>query len=222
MKNNYKVLEQSINYTFKNKELIIQALTHSSETKTNNYERLEFLGDSLLSVIVAEHLYLTSNKKVGDMSVLRSRLVSTDALSNIVLKNNWQNLINVGPSIKNVNNIAKNILADIFESIVAAIYLDAGIEKTKQFVANYVLSQIESVVNSDYKTALQEKVASINNLATLQYKLLESEGPSHNMKFTVGLYYNNKLVAKAEGKSKKSAEQTCAKMLLEKINNGSI
>lgn len=222
MSKNYKILEKDINYTFKNKELIKKALTHSSVSKTFNYERMEFLGDSLLSVIVADYLYKNSNKKVGDMSILRSNLVSTDALSKIVLKNNWKDLIVVGPSVISTKNVVKNVLADIFESITAAIFLDSGINETVAFVNKYILNDVENVVNNDYKTMLQEKVAGLNHNAKLEYKLIESFGPSHELNFVMGLYYNDNLVSKAEGKNKKEAEQMCAKQFLEEVENNGL
>lgn len=220
--NNYELLEEKIGYVFKNKELILKALTHSSASKTFNYERMEFLGDSLLGFIVAEHLYHNVNKEVGKMSVLRSNLVSTTALSTIVLQNGWDQLIMVGPSIAATGKIAKNILADVFESVTAAIYLDGGINETIKFVNKYVLSDVNSVVNADYKTILQETVASVNISAKLEYKLIESCGPSHSITFKMGLYYNDNLVATAEAGTKKKAEQQCAKMFLENINNNGL
>ena len=220
--NNVEILEQKIGYTFKNKELIIKALSHSSASSTFNYERMEFLGDSLLSYIVAEHLYFNFNQEVGKMSVLRSNLVSTNALSKIVLDNGWKNLITVGASVASTKNIAKNVLADVFESITAAIYLDAGIEETKKFVNKFVLNNVELVVNTDYKTLLQEKVASINPSHKLSYKLISSAGPSHALVFTMGLYFNDGLVATASANNKKSAEQLCAQTFFEQINKNGL
>lgn len=214
--------EKLINYNFKNIELLKTALTHSSASNKNNYERLEFLGDSLLSIVVAEHLYLNTNKKVGEMSVLRSQLVSTDALSKIVTKNGWDKFIVVGQSVLSTHTIAKNILADVFESIVAAIYLDSNFENAKAFITTYVLSEVGHVVNADFKTKLQEKLASINPDFTLKYEVVKSEGPSHNMQFTIALNYNGKQVAVSKGSSKKIAEQLCAKMFLEEISKNGL
>lgn len=215
--NNLKDFEKSINYTFKNIALLQTALTHSSASSSDNYERMEFLGDSLLSIIVAEHLFLSTTKKVGVMSVMRSNLVSTDALSKIVLANGWDKYITVGQSVAATHNIAKNILADIFESITAAIYLDSNFENAKQFVTTYVLSGVDECVGMDYKTKLQEKLAKINPDFELKYEVLASSGPSHNMQFTIGLKYNGELVSSAEGSSKKNAEQLCAKLFLEQL-----
>lgn len=220
--NNVETLEQKIGYTFKNKELITKALSHSSASSTFNYERMEFLGDSLLSYIVAEYLYYNFNQEVGKMSVLRANLVSTNALSQIVLDNGWKDLIIVGASVASTKNIAKNVLADVFESIIAAIYLDAGMEETKSFVNKFVLANVNSVVNTDYKTLLQEKVASINPGFKLEYKFINSFGPSHALVFTMGLYFNDSLVATSEATSKKTAEQNCAKIFLEEINKNGL
>lgn len=222
MNNNYENFEKSIHYKFKDINLLNTALTHSSASSTNNYERMEFLGDSLLSIVVAEYLFLNSNKKVGNMSVLRSQLVSADALSKIVLANGWDKLIIVGQSVSATHSIAKNILADVFESIVAAIYLDSDFENAKSFIATYVLSDVNSVEDVDFKTKLQEKVASINHDFRLKYDVLKSEGPSHNMQFTIGLYFNEKLVSTACGSSKKTAEQLCAKIFLDELKKNDL
>ncbi len=220
--NNCVEFEKLINYNFKNVELLKTALTHSSASNKQNYERLEFLGDSLLSIVVAEHLFLNTTKKVGEMSVLRSQLVSTDALSSIVLKHGWDKFIIVGQSVSATHTIAKNILADVFESVVAAIYLDSNFENAKAFITTYVLSEVGHVVNADFKTKLQEKLASINPDFTLKYEVLKSEGPSHNMEFTIALNFNDKQVAVSKGSSKKIAEQLCAKMFLEEISKNGL
>ena len=220
--NNIELLEQKIGYIFKNKDLLIRALTHSSASNTSNYERMEFLGDSLLGRIVAEHLYNNFNEEVGKMSVLRSNLVSTNALSKIVADNGWVEFIIVGASISSTKNIAKNVLADVFESITAAIYLDAGIDEARRFVNKFVLSKASNVENLDFKTLLQEKVASINPNYKLSYSLISSSGPSHAAVFEMGLYFNNCLVASASANSKKSAEQQCAKIFLTEINENGL
>ena len=156
------------------------------------------------------------------MSVLRSQLVSTDALSSIVLKHGWDKFIIVGQSVSATHTIAKNILADVFESVVAAIYLDSNFENAKAFITTYVLSEVGHVVNADFKTKLQEKLASINPDFTLKYEVLKSEGPSHNMEFTIALNFNDKQVAVSKGSSKKIAEQLCAKMFLEEISKNGL
>ena len=220
--NNFDKLEKIIGYTFKNKELILKALTHSSSSKTFNYERMEFLGDSLLSIIVAEYLYLNTEQKVGKMSVLRSSLVSAEALSKIVLENNLKQFIIVGKSIKATNHIANNVLADVFESITAAIYLDGGFEETKKFVSKFVLKNVNGVLNTDYKTFLQEKIASLHNDYKIEYKLINSLGPSHELTFEMAVCLNGKIMATAKGKNKKEAEQLCAKLLLEQIEKNGL
>lgn len=214
---NLEEFEKLINYTFKDKSLLQTALTHSSASSSDNYERMEFLGDGLLSIIVAEHLFLTTKDKVGKMSVFRSNLVSTDALSQIVVENGWDKYVVVGQSVLGTHTIAKNILADVFESITAAIYLDSNFETAKSFVAKYILNHVSGCVGVDYKTKLQEYLAKINPDFTLKYEVLASSGPSHDMRFSIGLKYNGELVSQAEGSSKKSAEQQCAKMFLEKL-----
>lgn len=220
--NNLEILEEKIGYIFKNKDFLINALTHSSASNKINYERMEFLGDSLLGRIVAEHLYNNFEGTVGEMSVLRSNLVSTNALSKIVSDNGWQKFIIVGASIASTKNIAKNVLADVFESITAAIYLDAGFDEVRRFVNKFVLTNASSVANVDFKTLLQEKIASINPNYKLSYKLISSSGPSHATVFEMGLYFNECLVASASANSKKAAEQQCAKQFLTEINENGL
>lgn len=215
--NNFADLEKIVGYEFKNKELIKRAVTHSSASSTFNYERMEFLGDSLLSMIVAEHLYKNTNYKVGSMSVIRSNLVSTEALSKLVLKHDLKKFIVVGGSVAGTKNVATNVLADFFESLTAGIYLDGGFEVTKNFVEKFVLSDVEHFVNADYKTLLQEKLATIDKKSKLEYGLIGSSGPSHQLTFEMGIYFNDELILTAKGKSKKEAEQLCAKLFLEKL-----
>lgn len=215
--NNYSELEQQLGHKFKDINLLIRALTHSSASSTDNYDRMEFLGDSLLSVFVAEYLYDNLAKPVGYMSVLRSQLVSTHALSKIVIDNGWTKYIIFGGSILGAHNMAKKSLADVFESITAAIYLDAGFEETKKFVTKFVLSGINTTIDTDFKTKLQEKLACIDNTLSIKYVELEHNGPSHDMTFKMGLYINDRLVETSIGKSKKEADQNCAKIAYENI-----
>ena len=128
----------------------------------------------------------------------------------------------VGKSIKATNHIANNVLADVFESITAAIYLDGGFEETKKFVSKFVLQNVNSVLNTDYKTFLQEKIAGLHNDYKIEYKLMNSLGPSHELTFEMAVCLNGKIMATAKGKNKKEAEQLCAKLFLEQIEKNGL
>ncbi len=214
---NYSEFEDQIGYKFKNINFLIEALTHSSASSTVNYDRMEFLGDSLISMFVAENLYDTTSKPAGKMSVLRSQLVSTDALSKIVVDNGWTKYIIFGGSILGAHNMPKKSLADIFESITAAIYLDSGYDGAKNFVKKDILSGVSNAIDADYKTKLQERLASLDHTMEISYKEIDETGPDHSKTFTMGIFINNKLITKAQGKSKKIAEQECAKVVYENI-----
>lgn len=214
--NNLKNLEEEIGYTFKDKQLLIRALTHSSSNGENSYERLEFFGDALLSMIVAENFYLNSEKSAGAMSVARSSLVSEEALSKILINNGWEKYIKTGASMG--ANIPKSVLADVFESLTGAIYLDAGLKRTRIFVEDFVLDNLE-ILNTDYKTLLQELLAKSHKNTQIKYKLLKKTGPSHNILFEIGLFINGNMVGSAKGGRKKNAEQKCAKEYYLKIKN---
>ena len=218
MNNNLNNLQVLIGYNFKNIELLKTAVTHSS-AGVNNYEKLEFLGDSLLSVFVTKHIYEFTNLKVGEMSTLRSNLVSTNSLSEIVKNSGIGEFVILGESlIKNSNNL-KNIFADIFESVLAAIYLDGGLNEAQRFVNKFLLTKFNEHVVVDYKTKLQELIQKDYNGTKIEYKELSHIGPSHNLTFNIGLFLDDNKRAEAQGKTKKEAEQICASIVLNEIIN---
>ncbi len=213
---NLNQLETLIGYTFKNKDLLTQALTHSS-AGANNYEKLEFLGDSLLSLFVTKHIYTFTTIKVGDMSTLRSNLVSTSSLSNIIKQTGINKYVILGDSLLNNSTNLTNVFADVFESLLAAIYLDSDLQQAQKFVNMFLLQNFKSGVVVDFKTKLQEYIQKYKNGTTIEYKELEHFGPSHNLTFKIGLFLNGEITAEASGKSKKQAEQKCAQIVLDKL-----
>lgn len=220
MRNNFSKLETLIGYTFKNKSLLEQALTHSSANALN-YEKLEFLGDSLLSIFVTNHIYnFANNLKVGEMSTLRSNLVSTNSLSTIIKENGINKFVIIGDSLKNNTTHINNILADIFESLLAAICLDGGVEQAERFVNKFLLSKFSEHIVVDYKTKLQELIQKDYNGTKIEYRELGHFGPSHDLTFKIGLFLNGVKRAEAEGKTKKQAEQICAKFVFNMFLNG--
>lgn len=206
-------------------DLLVEAMTHNSfannkKTRTNN-QRLEFLGDAVLELVISDYLY---NKYVnlaeGELTRARASIVCESTLAEVAQKLNLGNTLIMGKGEeKNGGRSRPSILADAFESLVGAIYLDQGLEAAKGFILNQLESYLggEFVIkNKDFKTTLQEYVQSISN-ETVNYCTLSEEGPDHDKTFRVGVYYKNKLMGTGEGKSKKEAEQKAAYDALKQI-----
>jgi ribonuclease-3 len=219
-------LQKSIEYTFKNKSILKTALTHSSyanEHKNNGVvcnERLEFLGDSVLGFICAELLYNKfKSKPEGELSKMRSSLVCESALCEYAKDLKLGNYLLLGHGeILAAGQDRPSTLSDAFEALIAAIYLDGGIEPAKKFVLPYLNKAIDAdsithLFSRDYKTALQE-IAQKNPGELISYVIADETGPDHNKLFTVNVYLNSNLLASGTGKSKKEAEQEAARKAL--------
>lgn len=222
---NYSELEQIICYNFNDKSILKKSLTHSSVIGEENYEDFEFLGDSFLSFIVADYLLKNFNLPVGELSKIRAKLVSTDNLCNIIKSNGIFDYIIFGKSI-NKNTLSNKICADIFESLLAAIYLDGGEQSAKEFIHKFVIISDINVLNIsndliDYKTVLQEKIQKLKNIK-IKYSLIQKKGEDNNPIFTVALYINDEIFCKCDNKSKQLAEKDCAKKYLDYISNNNI
>jgi ribonuclease-3 len=220
-----KKLQNIISYTFKNSSLLKQALTHSSysndnkKNKVENYERLEFLGDSILSLIVSSHLY-ESYKELpeGELTKLRASIVCEKSLYEFGKKINLGDflLLSRGEEMTGGRN-RPSIIADAFEAVIAAIYLDGGIEPAKSFILKFIPQNINSIGNksfNDYKTTLQEVIQQ-NKEEKIEYVLTLETGPDHNKSFFVEVHLNSNVIGKGVGRSKKLAEQNAAKEALE-------
>ena len=216
-------LEKRIGYVFKDKKILHLALTHSSyayETKTDeNNERLEFLGDSVLGLIVSDYIF--SNEKTlpeGDLTKLRSSLVCERALAKYAVSIDLGSYLFLGKSeIKTEGQKRPSILADAFEALIAAIYKDGGYKPAKKFVLEAVSEDIAGggrCGSGDYKTMLQE-ITQQNKEEKLSYKTVEEKGPDHDKTFVVELLLNSNVIATGNGRSKKNAEQDAAKKALE-------
>lgn len=221
---NLEDLEQNIGYTFKNKELLKTALTHTSyanENKVESNEKLEFLGDSILEFVTSNYLYNNyKNLKEGEMTKVRAGVVCEESLYNIALKHNFSDFLNIGKSELVCNgNKRPAVLADSVEAVIAAIYLDNGIDIAREFIIKNLSEAVENasknVGKKDYKTVLQEKLQEHGDV-NIQYKTIKEEGPDHNKKFTVELFVNGKSISTGEGSNKKTAEMQAAKKALEK------
>lgn len=220
--------EKNINYKFNKIETLEKALTHSSYsnedkfyTKVNN-ERLEFLGDAVLSIVVSKYIF---NKfpeyPEGDLTKLRSQVVCEDTLS-LVAKN-----LEIGKYLllgkgeeSSGGRKRKSILADAVEAIIAAIYIDGGYKSSEKFVIDNLLTYIQLAVNgkivTDYKSYLQEYYQSKNQNCRIRYVVTKEDGPDHEKLFHVDVLFNKIVVGKGIGKSKKNAEQDAAKNALAK------
>lgn len=222
-KNDLGQLESKLGYTFKDKELLDKAFTHSSTANIYGYEsneKLEFFGDSILSFIVSEKLYLNYAKNEGELSSVRSSLVSAQNLSMIIDKMDIFKYYLANSQIVKMN-MPVNVKADLFESILGAIYLDGGLVKAKQFVNKFLdLSKnnlnIKKEKSVDSKTELQEYLQS-KGITNFKYITLSQSGPAHQPTFEIALIVQGKELSKASGQSKRSAEQECAKLALKKL-----
>lgn len=217
-------LEKNLEYTFKNKELLKRALSHSSyanEVKSGceSNERLEFLGDSVLSIIVAEYLFKMYYKlPEGELTKLRASLVCEKSLSAFSRELKIGNYLLLGKGeTQNKGNERPSILADAFEAVLAAIYLDGGMEAAKSLVLRFVENDLKNHTVEeafhDYKTQLQE-IIQRNPEEQLCYVLIGEEGPDHDKSFTVSVMLNSNEIGRGTAKSKKQAEQYAAKQAL--------
>lgn len=220
---NLEILEENIGYKFKNLELLKNALTHTSYAYEHNIEsneKLEFLGDSILEFISSEYMY---NKyktlKEGEMTKVRATVVCEKSLHKIAVLHNFSDFLYLGKSeIMTGGNKRPAILADSVEAVIAAMYLDGGLEPAKKFIVENLKEEIEQatkhVGEKDYKTVLQEELQK-NGDVKIQYKIIKETGPDHNKTFEAEVSLNGKVLAKGKGKSKKEAEMQAAKKALE-------
>lgn len=217
-----ETLEKNIGYTFSNKELLKNALTHTSyayEYKVPSNERLEYLGDSILEFISSKYLFENFHKLTeGEMTKVRAYAVCEDSLYKIALKHNFSDFLLLGKSEKMSHSIKKALIADSVEAVIAAIYLDGGIEPAEKFILENIKEQIEfaskNVGIKDYKTVLQEELQK-NGEVLIKYNLLKEEGPDHAKIFTVSVECDGVKLAEGVGKSKKKAEMEAARKALE-------
>lgn len=212
-------------HEFKNKNLLITALTHSSyanenkEYKGQYNERLEFLGDSVLSIIVSEYLYNNYKYAEGVLSKIRAALVCEQSLYKYSKKLNVGEYMFLGKGEENNDGRTRvSILADAFEAILGAIYLDGGMEEARRFAMPFVLDNIENAIEGkmfkDYKTQLQEIIQK-NPGEILSYEIIDESGPQHNKRFEIAVKLNSNVLGKGTGKTKKDAEQMAAKQAME-------
>lgn len=200
---------QIAGYEFRNVELIKRALTHSSKSE-QNYERLEFLGDSILDFLVGEYFYKNSSENEGKLTVYRSQYVSENYLSKVFDKLKLSKFVSLGKSYQ--GEISKAIKGDIVEAIIASIYLDSGIENARKFIYdNFELEKFKEVIDENYKSKLQELIQG-NFKCKMSY-----DTQSHEDGFISSFYMDEDKIASGYGKSKQEAEQLAAKQAIDKL-----
>ncbi len=224
LEKNIEGFEEKIQYTFKNKELITEALSHSSyanEKKKvrHSNERLEFLGDSVLSIVVSQYLFEHfTHLPEGELTKIRASLVCEKSLHDFAKQINLGDHILLGKGEENTGGRQRvSILADAFEAVIAAIFLDGGLEAARKHILRFIPKDIDSrksVSFSDHKTILQEIIQK-NPEEKIEYRLVGQSGPDHNKAFKVQVYLNSNVIGTGVGRSKKEAEQMAAKEALE-------
>lgn len=211
-------LEDRIGYQFKNEDLLLQALTHSSYANENHMkalsdnERLEFLGDAVLELVSSEFLYQNyPNDHEGRLSKLRASLVCEPTLSYCTEEMDLEKYIRLSfGEEKTGGRQRKSIRSDALEAVIGAMYLDGGLEPARAFILRFILTDIEhKKLYHDTKTALQE-IVQAEHTAPLTYELIKEEGPDHNKKFTVQAKVGDIVIGTGVGPSKKKAEQEAA------------
>ena len=221
-----KDLETAIGYRFKNITLLQNALTHSSFANERwhdslmSNERLEFLGDSILGMVVAEHLYCNfPDRPEGELTRMRADMVCEKTLASVAARINLGHHLMLGNGEEQGGGRSRDsILADAVESVIAASFLDGGMDAARKFIEQFILVEVpvRKMHNADYKTALQELVQQKKNQA-LSYALVGESGPDHDKRFEVEVSLNGRVIGVGSGSSKKRAEQKAAQDALEKL-----
>lgn len=221
----FSKLEQSIGYTFSNKDLLKKALTHTSyanENKIESNEKLEFLGDSILEFISSKYIYNNYPKlREGEMTKVRATVVCESSLYKVAVKHNFSDFLYLGKSQKSSKDgVRPAILADSVEAVIAAMYFDSGLEAAEKFIVENLKEEIaiasSHVGMKDYKTVLQEKLQ-IHGSVEIKYNIIKEVGPDHDKTFVAEVVCDGKVLAQGEGKNKKAAEMLAAKNALDNI-----
>ena len=218
-------VEESIGYKFKNKDLLINALTHTSYAHENNKEsneKLEFLGDSILEFVSSKYIYNKyPNLQEGEMTKVRATVVCEESLYKIAKSHGFGDFLFLGRSeVKTGGKNRPAILADSVEAVIAAIYLDGGLQEADKFIIENLDKEIEKatkhVGDKDYKTVLQEKLQEHGEVK-IEYEIINETGPDHDKYFEAQVKCNGKILAQGKGKSKKEAHMHAAKKALENL-----
>ena len=222
MSKEIKKLEEKLGYKFQDKKLIIEALTHKSFNQPYDNERLEFLGDAVLDLVVGEFLYSTfKDSEEGTLSKLRAALVNENSFTKLANEIRLGEFIYISPAEENNNGRNKSsILSNAFEAVMGALYLEAGLEKVREISLRLILNVYKKIdpnqLLKDYKTTLQE-ITQAHFGCTPDYRLIQATGPDHKKEFEIGVFINDKLYSTAKGHSKKVAQQNAAKDAIKQL-----
>jgi len=229
MIHDFTILEKKLGFKFKNKDLLTQAFTHRSYINENpnfnlsHNERLEFLGDAVMELIVTEHLFKEFPEKAeGDLTNWRAALVNAKMLTSVAEELGFNDflLLSKGEA-KEGGKARAYILANSWEALIGALYLDQGYEVTENFIKKHLLAKLADIIKEgtykDSKSKFQEKSQEKVSI-TPAYKVIREWGPDHDKKFTVGVYLADELIAEGQGSSKQEAEESAARLGLEVKN----
>ncbi len=223
MNKNIEVLEKTLGYKFKDEKLIIEALTHKSYKQPYDNERLEFLGDAVLDLIVGEYLFFKfPNSDEGKLSKIRASLVNENGFDKLARSINLGDFIYLSNAEENNGGREKaSLLSNAFEAIMGAIYLESGLDAVKKIAIELIEKNHKEIsldsLFRDFKTTLQE-LTQARFGETPEYKVIASRGPDHKKEFEVAVIIENKEYARAIGKSKKIAQQEAAEMAVKLLN----
>jgi len=221
----FKALEKALNYQFKRADLITEALTHKSYKKPYNNERLEFLGDAVLDLIVGEYLFKKFPKEdEGVLSKIRASLVNEKGFTTLAESINLGDSLLISMAEENNSGRTKpSLLSNAFEAIIGAIYLESGLEVASEISIRLIESAHKVIdlksLSKDFKTTLQE-LTQADFGETPNYKLVRSFGPDHKKEFEIAVELQNRVIATALGKSKKEAQQRAAEITLRVLREG--
>ncbi|MBR0113267.1 MAG: ribonuclease III [Clostridia bacterium] len=217
MNEKLEALQEKLGYRFKNEDLLITALTHSSyanEKGTVCNERLEFLGDAVLGFVSANYLYSNYDFPEGELTKHRAARVCEKALCVFAAELDIGSCLLLGKGEERMGGRNKpSMLADAFEAVLAAVFLDGGLEEASKIALRFVARHDFLDDSKDYKTILQE-IVQRNKEESVEYVLIDESGPAHDRSFTVEVHLNSNVIGRGEGKSKKNAEQRAAKEAL--------
>jgi ribonuclease-3 len=215
---------EKLGFEYKDIQLLITALTHRSyvnehkKSVSEHNERLEFLGDAVLELVVTDYLYNNFSEPEGILTSWRAALVRTESIGEAGVKLGYEPLVRMSKGEKNGSERARlQILANAFEATIGSIYLDQGYDKASEFIHKHILAKLDAILDEgswrDPKSHLQEVSQRIDG-ATPVYKVISEEGPDHDKVFSLGAYVNNVLMGKGTGPSKQSAQQEAARAAL--------
>jgi len=224
----FNKVEKKLGIEFKNKNLLKQAFCHRSylnenpKISLNNNERLEFLGDAILELIVTEYLYKNYKEQEGKLTNWRASLVNSNTLSKLAQELDFNDYILLSKGeTKDTGKARQSILANAYEAFLGALYLDQGFDVVKDFIEKYLIKKLPYIIENglaqDAKSFFQE-MSQKKVKITPEYKILEEHGPDHSKDFMVGVFLGNELIANGSGSSKQEAEEQAAKNALEVKN----